>query len=127
MTPVTLLSLGSGTAILIGLTVVLRTLGKEAEACPVTGAAAKLAALGVLGAFVSIGLGIVFLIGAFAGQMSVGAFPTGLVGAGLSAMILGIAFSVAATTLRDTLTNLRREARADAEVDQKRVTEEAPA
>ncbi len=121
----TILTLGVGGVLVTGLSSLLLELGKECRRCPVSGPAARVATLSALGAFASMGLGIVALIAAFAGQMRLGDLPTTLVATGGAAVALGIGFSIAATSLRDALLRVRQEARADKA--EARATQEAAA
>lgn len=109
----TLITLAFGSVLVLSLSALLLELGKECRRCPVSGPAAGAATLSVLGAFGSMGLGIVALFAAFAGELSLGSLPTALVSTGGAAVVLGIGFSIAATALRDALTRARREVRED--------------
>lgn len=111
----TLITLGTGALTVFGLSALLLILGRGARNCPVSGPAAMGATITVLGAYLSMGLGIAALLAAFAGEMHLGGLPTMLVAAGGTAIVAGIGFTIAATTLRDALIRVRQEARADAE------------
>lgn len=111
-----IVTLASGTAIVGALSMLLHELGKEMRSCPISGAASRGATLSVMGAYASMGLGVVALIAAFADRLTIGALPTALVSIGGAALALGIGFSVAAAALRDALLTVRREARADAQM-----------
>ena len=110
----TLITLAFGSLLVFALSFLLVELGKECRRCPISGPAAAAGTISVLGAFASMGLGIVAMFAAFAGELSLGALPTALVAVGGAAVTHGIGFSVAATTLRDVLARARREAREDA-------------
>ncbi len=104
-----LLTLGTGIVVVMGLSMLLLELGKECRKCPTTGPAATAATLSVMGAFTSIGFGVVALFAAFAGELHLGSLPTALVSTGGAAVVLGIGFSIAATALRDALSRAGRE------------------
>ena len=110
----TMITLAFGSVLVFALSFLLVELGKECRRCPVSGPAAAAGTISVLGAFASMGLGVVAIFAAFAGQLALGSLPTALVATGGAAVTLGIGFSVAATTLRDVLARARREAREDA-------------
>ncbi len=109
----TLVTLAFGCALVLALSALLLELGKECRRCPIAGPSAGAATLGVIGAFSSMGIGVVALFAAFAGELMLGSLPTSLVAVGGAAVTLGIGFSIAATTLRDALTRARREVRED--------------
>ncbi|MEO0960468.1 MAG: hypothetical protein AAFY66_18775 [Pseudomonadota bacterium] len=82
---------------------VLVLIGKAAQACPQTAAAARLGTLVVTTAFLAIGTGVITLIGAALPVLSAGA-ATGLyIAIGLAFVALGLGFQYAAVTLRDIL------------------------
>jgi hypothetical protein len=103
-----MITLAFGSVLVFALSFLLVELGKECRRCPVSGPAAAAGTISVLGAFASMGLGVVAIFAAL------GSLPTALVATGGAAVTLGIGFSVAATTLRDVLARARREAREDA-------------
>lgn len=109
----TLITLVIGCILVLSLSRLLLELGKECRTCPYSGAAAGVATLSVLGAFTSMGLGVVAVFAAFANSISMGDLPNMLVATGMTAVSLGIGFSIAATALKDALLTARREARTD--------------
>ncbi len=100
-TPALLTQLGLGLATTAMLTTLLLGLGRaSARACGAeTAGSARVAALGVAGAYAAIGVGVVLLAAAFA-QDALLTDARALAPAGLTMIVLGIGFSIAASTLR---------------------------
>lgn len=107
LSPAVLAQLGLGVATVIALTALLLGLGRvAARSCP--GEGARLAALGVAGAYAAIGLGVVLVTAAAVEAFGDPFTPRALAPAGLSMIALGVGFSIAAATLRNLIETAAR-------------------
>lgn len=106
------------TAIITVLSNLLWRLGREASKCPVSGGAALGATIAIVGAYASIAFGLVALVGALGAGLTVDPLKLGLAQIGAAALIAGIGFSIAASTLRDSLAEVLRQSQAMQPSDQ---------
>ncbi|MEL6478602.1 MAG: hypothetical protein AAFR17_14830 [Pseudomonadota bacterium] len=88
---------------LAALAAVLVVIGKAAAECPQTAGAARLGTWVVTTGFVTLGFGVVAIIGAFLPMLLEGQANGLYIAAGAASIALGIGFWQAATTLRDIL------------------------
>lgn len=101
--------LALGVISVLALSATLTAIGRAARSCPVSGAAAGVATLGVTGAFAAIGLGVVSLIGAVSAEARAAPITVALGQYGSASVMLGIAFAIAAVSLREALSRAVRE------------------
>lgn len=88
------------------LSALLWSIGRAASACPVSGPSARSASIAVIGAYASIALGIIVLIAALGVETGVDETKRLLAQLGAAAIINGVGFSIAASTLRDLIDQL---------------------
>lgn len=119
--------LAAGLALVIGLCLALAGLGRAARDCPVSGPAARSATLGVVGAFASIGLGVVASIGALFLEVDLKPAAATLGQFGVTAVSLGVGFAIAASALRESLSRVTRERLAAVEIARREAEIAAPA
>lgn len=101
--------LAAGALSVLALAWLLGQIGRAARDCPVSGPAARAATLGVVGAFAAIGLGVVAMIGAVASEIDAAPVAASLGQYGAASVLLGISFAIAASTLREALSQAMRE------------------
>lgn len=92
---------------LLAVAAVLVAIGRAAAKCPQTAPAARLATWVVTTGFVSIGTGVVALIGAALPVLRAGEASGLYMALGFAFIALGIGFFLAATNLRDILAAAR--------------------
>lgn len=113
-----LLPAGFGAAAVLALSVLLFALGRAAQNCPEAGPPIRAASLGVAATFTPVGLGLVLLIAASAQRLlETDPLNAGLTIVGLSMIVGGVGFAIAAATLRDTAMNINRQVKQTSEAD----------
>ena len=114
-----LMTFGLGAMAVAGLTALLWAMGREAGRCPLSGQAARAATMALIGGFVPLALGLILVIAAWVNGHGDLTVQEGALAVGFAWMAGGVGFTLAATTLRDTLRQVRLDAFAT------RVAEEA--
>ena len=99
-----------GAVAVFGLSALLWAMGREAGRCPVSGQAARAATMALIGGFVPLALGLILVIAAWVNGRGDLTVQEGATAVGFAWIAGGVGFTLAATTLRDTLRQVRLDA-----------------